>query len=928
MSNIVSSLLDRWATFLARRRVAVIVIILLLAVASIPLAVNILRHLDADIFNQVSDQLPRFRVMRELTADFGGDVFVAAAWIPDESAKDPAKVKELCAFGDLMAAELAQVGTTDEDALSFSVSKVPQNSMAPQREPWLREVECRAGQNLRQAMSKLIQEHPHIALGVDDVERVKQVFEPEAMAARLKRLRAELAALDPAMSAERRRLMADPLGLAGLGEEALERRLRAQKKDMGLAGRDGYFLSPDGTMLVIVARPIRGAKDLTFNKALMNAAQRAENRAIAALQARTPAATLGTALKGATYGEYAGSGGPSELRVGFTGMHAVAVENEASLRYDVIINALTAGLFVMAIYVLAYWRVRLAFHVILTLALAVLFTLALTGPLHGPIGVLGAGFTSILIGMGEDYAVYLHNTFQSMRAEAGATMESALRKTLTSCGPSILAAAATAAAAFFSMGLTHFRGLAELGLLAGMGLTLSALLMLSFFLALTTGGHGGEGKTDVARWLRSLVSRWSEFQATTAGISSSLVIGAAVAVAAIALLIFTPAPQGDALLGVRFDGDFSNLRSLRIKAIPLRDQILERFKRGFADIRVVVEAPDEGSAYRAAARVAANVQPLVEKGELSVGGTILDLAPSGAAQEETIKALQALDLNARSNAFLEAAKVEYGERAENAFRDFTARLNDWAAKARTARPLSIQDVRSGPLGLLVEPYARVDETDSRKVVRLASYYYPSGLTLPEEWYESLAARIEGAATDGVRVQVTAARMVGFELKNYLFKDLAWITGVVAIVVVIVMLTMYRSIWKAFLAGMPLVFGYLFLLSGVVVAQCAGWDFSLNYVNLMVFPLLLGTGIDYGIYMVSDAYSERKPGLVQLVSETGLSVFVACLTTLAGFGSMVFSNYTGLVSFGWAALLGYAGTLFGALLVLPALLEWRKHQSSP
>lgn len=920
------SLLDRWATFLARRRVAVIVVVLLLAAVSVLPAINILRHLDADIFNQVSDQLPRFRVLRELTADFGGDVFVASAWIPDNSAKDPAKVKDLCAFGDILVAELARVGTTDEDADSFAVPSEPsKEASTPKREPWLREVECRAGQNLRRAMLRLVEEHPHIALGLDDVERLRAVFAPEAMSVRLKRLRTELAALDPAMSAERRRLMADPLGLAGLGEEAIERRLHAQKKDMGLAGRDGYFLSPDGTTLVIVARPVRGAKDLTFNKALMNAAQRAENRAIAALQARTPVPVLGTALKGETYGEYAGDGPPPELRVGFTGMHAIAVENEASLRYDVIINAVTAGLFVMAIYVLAYWRVRLAFHVILTLALAVLFTLGLTGPLHGPIGVLGAGFTSILIGMGEDYAVYLHNTFQAMRAEVGATAESALRRTLTLCGPSILAAAATAAAAFFSMGLTHFRGLAELGLLAGMGLTLSAMLMLSFFPALNLGGHGGEGKTDVARWLRSLVTCWSEFQATRVGIWVSLTAGALSALVAILLLVFGPAPKGDALLGVRFDGDFSNLRSIRIQAIPLRDRILTRFGRGFADIRVVVEAPDERSAYRAASRVSESVRPLVEKGELSVGGTILDLAPSGAAQDETIRALQALDLGARADAFLEAAKAEYGARAETAFQDFTARLRDWGAKVRAARPLSLKDVRSSPLGLLVEPYARVDEVDGKERVRLAAYYYPSGLTFPEEWYDALASRIENSAENGVRVQVTAARMVGFELKNYLFLDLAWITGVVAVVVVVVMLTMYRSIWKAFLAGMPLIFGYLFLLAGVQVAQCAGWDFSLNYVNLMVFPLLLGTGIDYGIYMVSDAYSDRKPRLVQLVSETGLSVFVACLTTLAGFGSMIFSNYTGLVSFGWAALLGYAGTLFGALLVLPALLEWRKVQ---
>jgi predicted RND superfamily exporter protein len=44
-----------------------------------------------------------------------------------------------------------------------------------------------------------------------------------------------------------------------------------------------------------------------------------------------------------------------------------------------------------------------------------------------------------------------------------------------------------------------------------------------------------------------------------------------------------------------------------------------------------------------------------------------------------------------------------------------------------------------------------------------------------------------------------------------------------------------------------------------------------------------------------------------------------LTTLVGFGSFFWSSYTGLISLGAAAIFGYIGALFGALVVLPALL---------
>jgi len=129
--------------------------------------------------------------------------------------------------------------------------------------------------------------------------------------------------------------------------------------------------------------------------------------------------------------------------------------------------------------------------------------------------------------------------------------------------------------------------------------------------------------------------------------------------------------------------------------------------------------------------------------------------------------------------------------------------------------------------------------------------------------------------------------------------------------------------------LPLLFAYLFVLGGVALAHRLGWSFALNYVNLMIFPILLGSGIDYGIYLVFDATSPGEPEVGEVLRESGRSVLLCGLTTLAGFGSMIWGSNTGLISFGWTAILGYAGALFGALLVLPALLAWRRcHGSSP
>ena len=890
----------------------VIWVVAALALGALPGAWHTLRHLDANIYNQVSNELVRFRVLRETSEDFGGDILLAAVAIPEAAAELPERVAELRDFGVLLAAELSQVGTAPDERHALASA----GSDAALAGPWLSQVACRRGEELRGVLEEIAKAHPHALLRLEDVRSMGARFEPTALRARMKEFRKEAEGYDRG-GLEFQRLLADPLKMSADASAALAARLQSSHPGSAKDDPEGFFLSPDRTLLLVLARPIRSATDLPFSKALMAACQRAENRAIEAFRKRDPAPGLTTALKGEAFGAWAsGADADPDLHVGFTGLHTITVENEASLRWDILLNTLTAGLFVVGIYLLAYRRGRLAFDIILTLGLAILFSLAIIQPFHGQIGVLGAGFTSILIGMGEDYAVYLHNTYHQLRSEEGLPPEEALRRTMVRCGPSILSAALTAAVAFFAIATTHFRGLAELGLLAGLGLTLSAALMLSLFPALMLGSAGAGGtrvRPPISAWITAL----ARLQATPRGIQLCLYAGLGVGGLAVALLLCGPAPGPDSMLGVRFDGEFGNLRSLRIQAIPLRDLVQKRFGLGFADVRVVVEANEEGAAFQAAERIAARLA--LHAGELQPSAGILDVVPSPDGQEQVLHALRDLDLKRCAGRFLTAAREEFGERAETEFKPFLDQLHAAQARLGSAKILRLADLLAGPLAPILLRFARLDGEGGAQRVRLVSYYFPLALDHSESWFRELARTVERDPEPESKVRVTAARMVGFELKASLFRDMAWITGIVGLAVALLLLLTYRSVLHAALAALPLSFAYLFVLAGVQVAQLAEWDFALNYVNLMVFPLLLGTGIDYGIYLVSDAVSARRPSLFRLVSETGMSVFVACLTTLAGFGSMIFSNYTGLISFGWAALLGYAGALFGALIVLPAVL---------
>jgi predicted RND superfamily exporter protein len=65
---------------------------------------------------------------------------------------------------------------------------------------------------------------------------------------------------------------------------------------------------------------------------------------------------------------------------------------------------------------------------------------------------------------------------------------------------------------------------------------------------------------------------------------------------------------------------------------------------------------------------------------------------------------------------------------------------------------------------------------------------------------------------------------------------------------------------------------------------------------------------------------------QGLRETGKAVAAAAMSTLIGFGSIIFSHYPGLQSTGKVAILGSLSTSLVAITLLPAYLSWREKRA--
>jgi len=115
---------------------------------------------------------------------------------------------------------------------------------------------------------------------------------------------------------------------------------------------------------------------------------------------------------------------------------------------------------------------------------------------------------------------------------------------------------------------------------------------------------------------------------------------------------------------------------------------------------------------------------------------------------------------------------------------------------------------------------------------------------------------------------------------------------------------------------PLVFSFVVLLAAL---PALGW--RINFFNVVVFPTILGIGVDSGIHVYHRVLEEGVVKMPSILRFTGSSIALATLTTGIGFGTMIGAAHLGLQSIAKLAILGLTITLLSAVVFFPCVLHF-------
>ncbi len=172
-----------------------------------------------------------------------------------------------------------------------------------------------------------------------------------------------------------------------------------------------------------------------------------------------------------------------QARVRLTGPVPMNDDQFATIKENAVLNAVvTIGVVLFILWMALRWM-RIIFAVFVSLVVGLSVTAALGLLLVGTLNLISVYFAVLFIGLGVDFGIQFSVRYRAERHEVDGLYEALLHAGRRAGAPLTLAGLATAAG-FLSFLPTAYRGLSELGLIAGLGMLIAFISSITLLPAL------------------------------------------------------------------------------------------------------------------------------------------------------------------------------------------------------------------------------------------------------------------------------------------------------------------------------------------------------------------------------------------------------------------------------------------------------------
>jgi uncharacterized protein len=616
--------------------------------------------------------------------------------------------------------------------------------------------------------------------------------------------------------------------------------------------------------------------------------------------------------------------GSYQARVRLTGIVPINDDGFSTLKQNAALNAAVSVLAVLIILWLALHSLRIIFAVAVSLIVGLALSAAAGLLLVGALNLISVAFFVLFIGLGVDFGLQFCVRYRAERHDYG-DLRAGLRSAARKAGVPLALAAAATAVGFASFVPTSYRGLAELGEIAGCGMILAFLTSITFLPALLMVLNPPNEPHPMGFAALAPVDRFIQRFRIPVIVTTLLLV-----VLASPLLLYLP-----------FDFNPLHLRNPEVESVATFLELRKDPQTGANAIEIV--APNLGAADATANRLASVPQvaqadtlsrlvpadqdkklPLIQDAaealKTSLNPTELSQPPT---DQQNVEAL-----TSTADSLSASAGNADGPGAEAARR--LSGLLRQLAKSKPALREAVETAVVAPLRISLDQLRQ--ELDPERVTAdtipadlKRDWVTPDGRArvqvLPKgDPDDTKVLRNFVSAVLAIEPNATGPAVLLFEAGNTVV--LAFIeAGIFALAAIALLLWItLRRIADVLLTLVPL------LVAVVVTLELSvALDLPLNFADIIALPLLLGVGVAFKIYYIM-AWRSGKTALVQ--STLTRAVIFSAMTQATAFGSLWLSSDPGTSSMGKLMALSLLCTMAAAVLFQPALMGRPRARAVP
>jgi hopanoid biosynthesis associated RND transporter like protein HpnN len=618
----------------------------------------------------------------------------------------------------------------------------------------------------------------------------------------------------------------------------------------------------------------------------------------------------------------------SGVKVRLTGDVVLNYENLLAVNKGMGLTTLISFLLVAIAVMIGLGSGRLVFASLVTLLVGFIWTLGFAIAFVGRLNLISVAFGVLFIGLGIDYAIQYCIRYRELIA-SGLGHHEAIVGAAKGLGVSLLVCTVAAAIGFYSFLPTPYTGVSELGLIAGTGMLINLFATLTVLPALLTLLPLKKAAIKEFKANRPLYQVPYKYAKAIVVGTIAIGIGAAFFVPKL-YFDYNPLnlydPHCDAVLTIKelFKNEMTCPWTISILAGNAKEaeEMVGRLK-GLKEVKEAITitsfVPEDQSSKLA---ILSDIALFMPPGLGTLKTEKLSYEKNVASLESLESSLMKVITTARKSDGDYVTSVSRLHRSLEGFKN-ALRHPDNGKEAFDRLERSVLSYLPNLFHELKTSLraSAVKESDLPRELRLR-YVTPDGRYRVEVFprenileIDSLKRFVE--AVSALAPNSTDTPVTIREAGNAVVRSFLLATLYALLAITLFMLIELKSVSDTLLVLLPLALSLLMTGAASVIL-----DIPFNFANVIVIPLLLGSGVE-DIYFIHRFRTDPPSSGNMLETSTARALFFSTLTTILSFSTLSFSPHQGMASMGKLLTICIGSLMITTLIFLPALLKFVK-----